>query len=61
MTDSTKKTAALSASQRKRIDALLDAALAESFPASDSISISSGVKAIKEGDDKPKEDNPPKD
>jgi hypothetical protein len=33
---------------RERIDALLDEALAESFPASDSSAISSGVAAIKQ-------------
>lgn len=35
-------------STRERIDALLDEALAESFPASDSIAIGSGVAAIKQ-------------
>lgn len=34
-------------SSRERIDALLDEALAESFPASDSSAIGSGVAAIK--------------
>lgn len=33
---------------RERIDALLDEALMESFPASDSCSISSGTRAIKQ-------------
>ena len=35
-------------SSRERIDALLDEALAESFPASDSSAIGSGVAAIKQ-------------
>lgn len=35
------------ATERERIDALLDEALKESFPASDSSSISSGTTAIK--------------
>lgn len=35
------------ATERERIDALLDEALEESFPASDSGSISSGTTAIK--------------
>lgn len=35
------------ATKRERIDALLDEALVESFPASDSSSISSGTTAIK--------------
>ena len=34
-------------SVRERIDALLDQALAESFPASDSIAIGSSIAAIK--------------
>lgn len=33
---------------RERIDALLDEALAESFPASDSIAIGSSIAAIKQ-------------
>lgn len=36
------------ATERERIDALLDEALQESFPASDSSSISSGTTAIKD-------------
>jgi hypothetical protein len=35
-------------SSRQRIDALLDEALAESFPASDSSAIGSGTAAIKQ-------------
>lgn len=35
-------------SSRKRIDALLDEALKESFPASDSSAIGSGIAAIKQ-------------
>lgn len=37
-------------SVRERIDALLDQALVESFPASDSISIGSSIAAIKQED-----------
>lgn len=40
-------TATPTATERERIDALLDKALEESFPASDSSSISSGTTAIK--------------
>jgi hypothetical protein len=36
------------ASQRERIDALLDEALRESFPASDSSAIGTGIAAIKQ-------------
>lgn len=35
-------------SSRERIDALLDEALVESFPASDSSAIGSGIAAIKQ-------------
>lgn len=35
---------------RERIDALLDQALAESFPASDSSAVGSSIAAIKEQD-----------
>jgi hypothetical protein len=37
-------------SSRERIDALLDEALKESFPASDSSAIGSGIAAIKRED-----------
>lgn len=48
MTRSTQAANSVPATKRERIDALLDEALMESFPASDSIAISSGVAVIKE-------------
>lgn len=47
-------------SSRERIDALLDEALAESFPASDSSAIGSGTTAIKQEHRKRKARDRPK-
>lgn len=48
MTRSTQTSRPVPDTARERIDALLDEALMESFPASDSIAISSGVAVIKD-------------
>jgi hypothetical protein len=50
-TTKTKDGADRPASRSERIDTLLDEALKESFPASDAISIASGVAAIKREED----------
>lgn len=50
MGSSDKPSPAPDASARERIDALLDEALKESFPASDSSAIGSGISAIKQED-----------